>query len=147
LRLHYILGLYMLTFGLSGLAAWAFSRRFHNRSALWIAGVSSVLVVALLARVLELFGQAPRPDGVDSTAGAALIALAAALTAVITHIAHAGMKLEEAQQGRHKAENEFAGMPRIARMASSSPGPMDVCWTATRPARGCSVASGTSCSH
>jgi PAS domain S-box-containing protein len=113
LRLHYILVLYMLTFGLSGLAAWEFSRRFHNRSALWLAGVSSVMVVALLARVLELFGQVSRPDGVDSTLGAALIALACALTAVITHIAYAGMKLEEAQQGRAKAENEFAGMQRI----------------------------------
>lgn len=110
LRLQFAGLTYAGLFGYSSLVAWQFGRRIASRSAYWIACVSLLLGVSLALRVAEVTFYGGNPDGADSSYGASLIAITAVLSAVISHIAYAGMQLEKELEKRELAEDEFNGM-------------------------------------
>ncbi len=115
LRLQYIHTVYALTLTYSAFIAMRFSMKFDNRSAQWIAAVSLLFAVAFLVRLDELTMANHQPQGTESTAANAFVAISGVVCAVLSHIAYVGMKLEQGNVRLEKAEHAYTGVLRAIR--------------------------------
>ena len=115
LRMQFATLIFSTTFLYCTAVTWQFSRRFNNRSALWIALVTLLIGVGFIVRFFEVSFATGAVDGADSTPGTSFHALVAILSAVISHLAYVGMKLEQEHIKLEKAEHEYAGILRTTK--------------------------------
>lgn len=108
LRMEFMFWIYAFLFGLTAWSTWQFNKKFHTPSANWITWFYGLLAIAISVRALEVIVKhVSRPDAVDFSSANIVMIIVGILVAVVSHIAYAGMKLEQEQAKVAFAEKEY----------------------------------------
>ena len=115
LRFPFIISVYSLVFFSAAVIAWQFGTKNKSLSAYWIAGTSLFLAISLAARVIEFSLTESGASATQSTFTSAMVGIAALLVGLISHVAFAGVKLEQTRGRLEKLTGEYEGILRTSK--------------------------------